>query len=453
MKMTRKLRTLPVGLAIVVAAALAGVAQAEMTAKEIDRLGKDLTPVGAEKAGNKDGSIPSWDGGLTKAPAGFDQAKGYADPFAGEKPLYTVTAANMAQYKDKLTPGHQEMLKRYPTFKINVYPSHRTAAYPQAIYNQAKAEAAKIKLAEGGNGMVNVDKSTVPFPVPENALEVLWNHEMRYYGGVWHRYNAEFPVQTNGSFTPVTRNETIAAAMALEKAEPNRLYYYVSKLTGPSNVAGDGILVHEPIDQVAEPRLAWAYNPGTRRVLRAPQIAYDSPGSGSDGLRTIDDYFGFNGAPDRYDWKLVGKKEMLVSYNNFKLSDKGLKYSQIIQPAHMNPDLVRFELHRVWVIEATLKSGARHIYAKRVFYIDEDSWSVAHADQYDGRGELWRVRDVNLMPFYDIPMTWGINEVLYDLQARRYVASALMNEERPMVFGEKLSFKDFSTEALRRQGN
>lgn len=432
---------------------MAGSALAEMSAKEAERLGKDLTPIGAEKAGNKDGSIPAWDGGITKAPAGFDAAKGYINPFANEKPLYTITAANAAQYKDKLPPGTMEMLKRYPSFKLNVYPSHRTAAYPQKVYDLAKSEGVKTKLAAGGNGILNMDKTTVPFPIPENALEVQWNHQSRYYGGTWTRYNAEFPVQTNGAFTPVTRNETFAAPWALDKTEPNRLYYYLSKLTGPSNVAGDGILLHEPIDQVAEPRLAWAYNPGTRRVLRAPQIAYDSPGSGSDGLRTIDDYLGFVGAPDRYDWKLLGKKEMIISYNNFTLSDKNLKYADIIQAAHMNSDMIRYELHRVWVVEATLKPGARHIYAKRVLYIDEDSWSVAHADQYDGRGELWRVRDVHLMPFYDQPMTWGIAEVLYDLQSRRYIASGMMNQEKPMKFGEKLTLGSFSPDAMRRQGN
>ncbi|MBS0368878.1 MAG: DUF1329 domain-containing protein [Proteobacteria bacterium] len=441
-------------LAINVAIALASsVANADMTTEEAARLGKDLTPVGAEKAGNKDGSIPAWTGGITKAPAGFDAAKGYTHPMTAEKPLFTITAANADQYKDKLVPGQIEMLKRYPSFKMHIYPSHRTAAYPQALYDQAKAEGMKTKLAEGGNGVLNAEKTTIPFPVPKNGQEVLWNHMSRYYGGVWTRYNAEFPVQTNGAFTPVTRVETFAAPAALDKIEPNRLYYYVARLTGPSSVAGDGILVHEPVDQVKEGRLAWIYNPGSRRVLRAPQFAYDAPGNGADGLRTIDDRFGFNGAPDRYEWKLVGKKEMFISYNNFNLSSKTLKYKDIIQPSHMNPDLVRYEPHRVWVVEAKLKAGMRHVYAKRVLYIDEDSWSIAHADQYDGRGELWRVREVHLMPFYDQQMTWGISEVLYDLQARRYLASDMMNEERPSKFGEKLTLSAFSTEALRRQAN
>ncbi len=425
---------------------------AETSAADVERLAKDLTPIGAERAGNAAGTIPAWDGGITKPPAGFDPAKGYADPYASEKPLYTITAANVETYRDKLPPGQVEMLKRYPSYKMNVYPSHRTGAYPQAIYDTVKAEAPKAKLAAEGNGVTDVTKTTVPFPVPKVATEVLWNHVTRYLGGIWTRYNAEFPVQANGSFTPVTRIETFAAPWALDKSDPNRVYYYLAKITGPSNVAGDAVLVHEPLNQVQEPRLAWTYNPGTRRVVRAPNISYDAPGTGADGLRTIDDLLGFNGAPDRYNWKLVGKKEMIISYNNFKLSDKGLKYAQIIQPGHMNPDLVRFELHRVWVLEATLKPGARHVYAKRVLYIDEDSWSIAHADQYDGRGELWRVRDVHLMPFYDKQFTWGVAEVLYDLQSRRYIASGLMNEERLHKFTDKMALSIFSPDSLRRQG-
>lgn len=450
MKLKNRFRTSLIAAAI--GMTMGGIAHAELGGDEAARLGKDLTPIGAERAGNRDGSIPAWTGGLTKPPTGFDAAQGYANPFANEKPVFTITAANADQYKDKLARGQLEMLKRYPTFKMNVYPSHRTAAYPQSIYDLARSEGVKTKLADGGNGVLNLEKSTVPFPVPKSALEVLWNHMGRYFGGTWIRNNAEFPVQTNGTFTPVTRIETLAAPWALDSSEPNRLYYYLAKLTGPSSVAGDGILVHEPVDQVKEGRLAWIYNPGSRRVLRAPQFSYDAPGTGADGLRTVDDRFGFAGAPDRYEWKLIGKKEMYISYNNFALTNKSLKYKDIVQPSHMNPDLVRYEPHRVWVIEATLKSGLRHIYAKRTIYIDEDSWSLVHADQYDGRGELWRVREVHLMPYYDQPMTWGVAEVLYDLQARRYLVSDLTNEEKPSKFGEKLKRSSFSPDAMRRGG-
>ncbi len=433
-------------------AAFSQASLAEMTADEAARLGADLTPIGAEKAGNADGSIPAWDGGITKAPAGFVPAKGYLDPYAAEKPLFTITAANMKEYADKLAPGQVELLKRYPSFKIPVYPSHRSAALPQSVYDLAKSEGMKAKIAEGGRGLINVEKTNVPFPIPKNGEEVIWNHLARYLGGAYQRYTAEFPVQASGRFTPVTRVETMAMPGAIERPDPNMLYYYISKITGPSNVAGEGVLVQETLDQNKEARRAWLYNPGSRRVLRAPEFAYDAPGTGADGLRTVDDYQGFTGITDRYDWKLIGKKEMYVPYNSFKLTDKSLKYSQIIQPTNVNSDLTRYELHRVWVVEATLKKGMRHIYAKRVFFIDEDSWTVVHADQYDGRGELWRVHQLHLTQFYDVPMPWFAIEALYDLQARRYLASGVQNEEPPHKLGVKLTGASFSTEAFRRQG-
>ncbi len=431
---------------------VAGIANAEMTADEVGRLDKDLTPVGAERAGNKDSTIPAWTGGITKAPANFDINKGYVNPFAAEKPLYVITAANVDQYKDKLAPGQIELLKRYPTYKMNVYPSHRTSSLPQGLYDAIKTEGPKIKLTENG-GLTNREKSTVPFPTPKNGLEVLSNHVLRYFGDSWTRSNAEIPVQSNGSFTPVTRTETILSPNALEGSDANRVFYYLGKITGPSSVAGEGILMHEVIDHAKESRSTWVYNPGSRRVLRAPQISHDSPGIGSDGLRTVDDRFGFFGSAERYNWKLVGKKEMIISYNNFRLSDRSLKYKDIIKPTNMNPDDIRYELHRVWVVEATLKPGMRHVYAKRTMYFDEDSWSLAHSDKYDGRGELWRVREMHNMPYYDAQMTWDIAHVMYDLQARRYVVTDMVNEERPMKFGQKYNLNNFTTDALRRQGN
>lgn len=421
-------------------------------ADDFSKLGTTLTPMGAEKAGNSTGTIPVWDGGLDKPIAGFNPAKGYADPFASEKPILTITAANMEQHKDKLAPGQMELMKRYPTFKMNVYPSHRTAAYRSDVYKHAKDEAASIKLAEGGNGLLNLKKSTVPFPLPTEGVHVIWNHLMRDLGGSISRESADFPVQSNGTYTMGKRKETIAAATYITDAEPNRNFYYMGVTTAPANSAGEVILVHEPLNQVAEPRLAWQYNPGQRRIIRAPELGYDSPGTGADGLRTNDDFNGYNGAPDRYTWKLVGKKEMYVAYNNYKLTSKDLKYSQILGQSHVNQDLVRYEPHRVWVVEANLKPGSRHIYSKRVFYIDEDSWTILHADQYDSRGGLWRVREVYGVQFYNAPAFAQAGEVIYDLQSRRYLVNALNNEEKPIEFGKKFTLADFSTSALRRMG-
>lgn len=230
-------------------ACIAGGAMAALPQAEADRLGKDLTPVGAEKEGNKAGTIPAWGGGLTKAPAGFDSKNGYADPLPNEAAQYSITAANMDKYKDVLAPGQMEMLKRYPSYKMNVYKSYRTAGYPQGEADTVKAEASKAELAGGGNGVTGIARTTVPFPLPKTGVEVIWNHLMRYRGGTIERYTAEFPVQTNGAFTPVTRTEKVAFAQGMANPEPNRLLYYMATLTGPSSVAGDALLVVDPLDQ------------------------------------------------------------------------------------------------------------------------------------------------------------------------------------------------------------
>lgn len=431
-----------------------GILQAKPTADELKSLGGALyTPLGAERAGNKNATIPAWDGGLTKAPAGFDGKLGYADPYAGDKILYTVTAQNMEQYKAVLSPGQIAMLKTFPSYKINVYPSRRSAAVPPEVADHVKKEAASIELVDDGNGITGATRSTTPFPFPKSGVEVIWNHTFRFRGKSLVRYLAAFPVQTNGTFVPITFTETMAFNGAFEKPEPNRMFFIKSRTTSPSNLAGNALTAYEPTNQVKESRVAFLYNPGQRRVLRAPEFAYDYPGSNSDGLRTVDEYDGFNGAPNRYDWKLVGKREMLIAYNNYKLNDKNVKYRDIVKSGHISQDLVRYELHRVWAVEATLKPGQRHIYAKRTFYVDEDTWQVAHVDQFDGRGELWRVHELHMMQFYDQGVPWIASEVIYDLQARRYLMSGLSNEERAYEWNLKVTPADFSSDNLRRTSN
>jgi hypothetical protein len=160
----------------------------------------------------------------------------------------------------------------------------------------------------------------------------------------------------------------------------------------------------------------------------------------------------FNGAPDRYNWKLVGRKEMIVPYNAYKLHSDEVQYKDILTPKHINPDLARYELHRVWVVDATLREGTSHIYSRRTFYIDEDSWQILAVDQYDRRGNLWRVSEGFPINYYDVPTLWTTLEVHTDLQAGRYLVIGLDNESRMYDFNLKRTAKDYTPAALRREG-
>ena len=430
-------------------------ALAELTQAQADSLGGDkLTPMGAERAGNAAGTIPAWTGGITVLPAGYVEGEPLVDPFPDDQPLFTITAANYEQYKDNLSPGQIALLKRYPdTFRMPVYKTRRSAAYPDELYAEYKRDAVDAMTTDGGNGLANVD-SYLPFPIPKSGIEIIWNHVLRYRGGSVRRVYAQIPVQANGAFSPVILDEQLTFANYLPGAPENRLFYFKQAIKAPARLEGDVLLVHENINQIVEPRAAWIYNAGQRRVRRAPDVKYDGPGTASDGLRTSDDLDLFNGAPDKYDWKLIEKKEVYIPYNAYRLLDKNLKYKDIVLKGHLNPDYLRYELHRVWVVEATLKEGERHIYARRTFYVDEDTWQISIGDLYDGRGELWRVKEAHNLTHYQVKVPWYALETSHDLISGRHLPQGLANELNGYQYqwDYKVTEREYTPAALRRSG-
>jgi hypothetical protein len=429
----------------------AAPAMAKLTDAEVARLGADLTPMGAEKAGNKDGTIPAWTGGLCTPPAGWTPAKGYVDPFGNDKPKFTITKANAAQYKDNLTPGTLALLNKYDNFKMPVYETRRTACYPDSVYAGVKKDAPKLDLVGFG---ISGGRADVPFPIPKNGLEVMWNHQQRYLGsGIVRDYNS-FPVRANGDYYKIGSHEYRIFNGALDQPQDNLLLTFQSAFTSPATLEGTVFLVHEPIDQVKQTRSAWIYNAGQRRVRRAPDLAYDNFTDGTEGMRTSDQFDAWNGAPDRYDWKLIGKKEIFIPYNAYKLADKKLKYKEdIVRKGTINSDLMRYELHRVWEVEANLKPGSKHIYGKRVFYLDEDTWTVVYEDAYDTRKQLWRIGVHPMIQFYDAKIPYFRANIWHDLNSGAYYLAGLDNEiKKPWDWNQKGRWADFQPDALRRLG-
>lgn len=434
-----------------------GVMAQSLTQSEIDSLGTSLTPIGAEKAGNAAGTIPEWTGGLG-TDAGKELANNFLeDPFKGEQPEFVITAQNYQQYKDNLTPGQVAMFERYPeTFKMPVYKTQRTVGYPQSVYDQVKQTAGQAKLVNGGDGISNFSHGSFAFPVPKSGAEVVWNHNTRYRVNIKRWYMQAMP-QTNGSFTLIKMEEEVGYPQLMDDIDastmPNTLLFFKQRVNAPARLAGNVLLVHDTLDQLKEPRMAWVYNAGQRRVRRAPQVAYDGPGTASDGMRTSDNFSMYNGAPDRYNWKLIGKKEIYVPYNSGKLTDPSVKYEDVLQAGHINPDYTRFELHRVWEVQGDVKEGQRHIYAQRNFFVDEDSWMITLADHYDGRGTLWRVGEGHMGFNYKEKIPGYSIETLYDLLAGRYIALGMYTEEASAPqFDFQPNYNQFTPAALRSSG-
>ncbi|WP_223123454.1 DUF1329 domain-containing protein [Pseudomonas alcaligenes] len=436
-------------------AAAALPAQARVDAAQAARLGQDLMPLGGERAGNAAGTIPAWDGGLTAGPSGYQPGMHHPDPYAADKELYRVDASNAGQYKAVLAPGFQKLLEKHPGYFLRVYPTHRSAAAPQRIYDATRYNATNAGLISGGNGIEGT-AAGIPFPIPQSGQEAIWNHIARYRGDQIRMITNQAAVLANGDYTLLKRERDVMFVYGREGVTPadldNTLFYYKYVVTAPSKLAGSSLVVQETLDQVLAIRKAWRFSRGERRVRRLPMLAYDAMQPDTNGMATADVVDAYNGAPDRYEWKLIGKQEMLMPYNSYAVHQKGIPYEQILQKKSVNPELLRYELHRVWVVEAHLRTGFSHPYGARRFYLDEDSWQILAVDLYDKSGELVGLQEAHPISYYDVPMFGSTLETIYDFKGSRYYVDGLDNNEPMYDFNVKLNKGDFTAAALRREG-
>ena len=431
--------------------AIAGV-----TTEEANQLKSSLTPLGAERAANKDGTIPAWNGGYTTPLPGFKPGGRRGDPFADEKPLYSITAQNVSQYADKLNDGQVAMFKKYPNYRLDVYPTHRTASAPQWVYDNTYKNATRAKATNGGNSIEGA-YGGIPFPVPKTGTEVMWNHNLRWMGDAWVSDMNVYVTSSDGK-------RFLASSNTVETQEPyyykdgsaetfKQEYAYLKMITtGPAQKVGEVFLVKDPMDQAGIGRQAWQYLTGQRRVRKAPSFAYDTPSPAASGQANFDEIYLFNGAFDRYDWKIVGKKEVYLPYNNNKFLQAKLD-SDVMGERFLNPDHVRWELHRAWVVEANLVPGKRHVLPKRRFYVDEDTWFAMLADGWDAKGQLSKTFWFHNVVAPDLPGVVAGSNGHYDLQTGSWMANDLINEKTTQIgFRSRWPESHFTPDAMAADG-
>lgn len=419
----KTLATALCGLSVMV-----GSAQSEVTSAEAEKLKTELTPAGAERAGNKDGTIPAWDGGYTKIDPAWKPGMPRPDAFASEKPRLVITGANYVEHAGKLSEGMQALFRKYPDFRMDIYPTHRTAAYPTWLQDNTFKNATRAKATHGG---VSVEGAYggYPFPIPKTGAEAMWNHLLAWKG--------EASQEKIRTYVMNDGKSVMTAETVLDNFSPyhqksgsiethNGDYFWVRLVqTAPAYKAGEAILAYDPLDYAGKGRQTWQYLTGQRRVRKAPTIAYDTPDFITSGVANWDESYVFSGSLDRYEWKLIGKREMYIPYNANKFSLANI--DDVLKPNFLNPDHVRWELHRVWEVEATLAPGKRNVISKRRFFLDEDTWIVALGDEWDANGQLWKETFgfLTLAPDMPglIPRPWGT----YNLQTGAYLVNGAFN--------------------------
>lgn len=407
-----------------------GVAHAAVTAEQAEALKTTLTPLGGERAGNADGSIPEWVPNPTINASSDMVGDIPASVFADEQPLLQITAANMAEHAERLSDGTKALLNKFPSFRIDVYPTHRTGVASQQVYDNTLRNATECKTTEGGLSLAGC-YGGIPFPIPENGAEVIWNHLLR----------VENEATTVDSFRNIILTADGNRVVATENNMYNQYPYYYAdgsadKWSGeyflmrfstiaPPFKAGESLVFRDSID-VSQARQAWQYLVGQRRVRRAPTVAYDTPDFVASGANYFDEVMGLMGHIDRYDWKLVGKREMYVPYNANEAVTASM--DDAYAEHHLNPDKVRWELHRVWEVEATVGEGKRHAVPKRTYYLDEDTWAITLMDGYDSEDTLWRT--TQMMPFVlpQVPMVALKPANIFNLQANTMSTTQSLND-------------------------
>ena len=442
------------------AVALLSIATASLAAAPADQvaqIGKTLTPFVAIIAGNADGSIPPYTGGLTQSPPGFKPDSGFwADPFKDEKPLLRINSKNMEQYADRLSGGQKMLLSKFPGYYLDIYPTHRTAAYPQALLDASQRNASNCRTTKDNLAVDPACRGGLPFPLPQNGNEVIWNQQLRYKGTGYTTTASSnsWVVDSQGSVTKTAESATMEEAPYYQTQQADRdpqLYYRAWALDSyPARSAGQLIILADYLDPQSQPRRAWSYTPGMRRIKLAPEFAYDTPVPNQGGVNLFDELQMFSGSQDRFDYKLVGRKEMYIPYNAYKFYFSCGQEEQF-KPHHANPACERWELHRVWVVEATLKPGKRHVYSKRTYYLDEDTFGAGLYDAWDQGGVLYRALFQSGVQLYDKNLPYTVKNVSYDFNKGMW---SLLNDGLKggyRVHDAPLSERDMKPESIVSQ--
>jgi len=307
----------------------------------------------------------------------------------------------------------------------------------------------------------------IAFPIPKSGAQVAWNTTFYFFGVHYIMEGNGFNAYADGSYASFKQRD-IWYNVGYETPE--------NKPTGDFFTRNGGALYCDSIEDIYPPRSAGQvfggclyfrdtdfdasiYVPGQRRVRKAPELGfYDSPAVGTDGLRTADMRFTFNmtSSEEWYTYSNPERREIFVPYNNYRLAMPISSFDEIVRAGHVNSDLMRWELHRVWVLHAELKPGFRHIHPYRTVYIDEDTWMGILGDAYDKTKNLWRVSVMLPINYYNVPVTYKIGTFHSDLLNGRMTGGVdwpqIGNSPSPPDFTTPPDTSLFTPQGLRKYG-
>lgn len=385
--------------------------EGESRVQQAQRLTHELTPLGAKRMGNG-GDIPPWRGGVSMPPLLYSGPGHWRpDPFPQDTPLLRITPASVQRYRDALPSGLQSLLVN-SDFTLPVYPSRRTASAPAEWYEQTYLNALQQpdRLEQSAGG--------VPFPMPSNGAEVVSNAILRWQGRHYYGFERLYQISDNQIESwPLESWFVFPFASPRPLSWPERVSEWEQQRRQPRGDKGETSVAlwyswqERELDNAFHQQHVVSLA-GLDVSLNRLTAGQPAPGLISPSLLT--------GQPDQYHWQLLGKRELLIPYNNYRLSEPDAGYAAFLRPGLPDFSRLRFEKHRVWVVDGVLKSRQTAEYGKQVLYIDEDSWAVVMADRYSKNGTLVSVAMALLTTAYEVPAVIAEHYLEFDRQHNRY---------------------------------
>lgn len=350
------------------------------------------------------------------------------NPGVADAPLFSIDRDRAAAHAEVLAPGHRALLDALPEgFRIDVHATTEVAA-EVASGNPARLDA---------DGRISAIGSGLPFPViepgdPDGGLKAIWNHRLRLRGSGRERATWQASIAADGSVRRVDVRQRLR--LPADPQGEDRVAQHALAIVAPARLAGSLKLLDEPL---AGPMQGWQRSPGPwLPSLRATTDAgADTPLIGSDGLFVEDQRDGFAGSPDRWRWKLVARRRLVMPWNAqaLQVGDAG-DVATLLRPHHPDPARLRHELRDVWVVDADLKPGESSPWPSRRYYLDAATWQVLLVELQGPDGRLARLHEVHVRV---IGTHWvPVVDVVHDLPGRRWFIAGIETGDGGTVPGD-----------------
>jgi hypothetical protein len=330
---------------------------------------------------------------------------------ADVKPGDVVTAANVDQAKDLISPGLEWCVRRGMPLRV-IEP--RKIEWPKAYKEATEKYSGQVKLSADGLKLENY-VAGLPFPKidandPQAALKIMWNYDYKFLTTDdvdLREFDADTgPIGSGGSGMGIERHFIL---------DHFRRLFYTGRLyvdPKPERPNPDGIRFRESLHPILEPfdlkgvgatsiryidsskqDDSWLYLPSLRRVRRLSTAQRSDALFGQD--TDVDSYYGYSGHTAWMEWKLLGEKTILGCMHGEQYPVKWGDGS-----ADFSFD-DKWEKRDVWVLEGVSKLP-QYAYSKRIIFMDKEAWVVPYSDIYDRPGQLWKIW-INLFSFKKQP--------------------------------------------------